>query len=222
MEPYNVSILAIGLITHDVLRITLAKPAGYTFTPGQATEISINKPGWDTEKRPFTFTCLPADDHLEFTIKTYPDRKGVTNELLKLKPGEELIIRDPWGAISYKGEGVFIAGGAGITPFIAIFRHLEKENKLNGNQLLFANKMKGDIIIEDELKRMLGKNMVSILSGETREGYLSGYITKDILSKYVQQDNRKFYVCGPPPMMDMVLKQLSDLGITDQAVVMEI
>lgn len=82
--------------------------------------------------------------------------------------------------------------------------------------------MKDDIIIEDELKRMLGKNMVSILSGETRDGYLSGYITKDLLSKYVQQDNRKFYVCGPPPMMDMVLKQLSDLGITDQAVVMEI
>ncbi len=222
MEPYNVSILAIRLITHDVLRITLAKPAGYTFTPGQATEISINKPGWDTEKRPFTFTCLPTDDHLEFTIKTYPDRKGVTNELLKLKPGDELIIGDTWGAISYKGEGVFIAGGAGITPFIAIFRHLEKENKLQGNQLLFANKMKDDIIIEDELKRMLGKNMVSILSGETRDGYLSGYITKDLLSKYVQQDNRKFYVCGPPPMMDMVLKQLSDLGITDQAVVMEI
>ena len=222
MEPYNVSILAIRLITPDVLRITLAKPAGYTFTPGQATEISINKPGWDTEKRPFTFTCLPTDDHLEFTIKTYPDRKGVTNELLKLKPGDELIIGDTWGAISYKGEGVFIAGGAGITPFIAIFRHLEKENKLQGNQLLFANKMKDDIIIEDELKRMLGKNMVSILSGETRDGYLSGYITKDLLSKYVQQDNRKFYVCGPPPMMDMVLKQLSDLGITDQAVVMEI
>lgn len=222
MEPYNVSILTIRLITHDVLRITLAKPAGYTFTPGQATEISINKPGWDTEKRPFTLTCLPTDDHLEFTIKTYPDRKGVTNELLKLKPGDELIIGDAWGAISYKGEGVFIAGGAGITPFIAIFRHLEKENKLQGNQLLFANKMKDDIIIEDELKRMLGKNMVSILSDETRDGYLSGYITKDLLSKYVQQDNRKFYVCGPPPMMDMVLKQLSDLGITDQAVVMEI
>jgi len=222
MEPYNVSILTIRLITHDVLRITLAKPAGYTFTPGQATEISINKPGWDTEKRPFTFTCLPTEDHLEFTIKTYPDRKGVTNELLKLKPGDELIIGDAWGAISYKGEGVFIAGGAGITPFIAIFRHLEKENKLQGNQLLFANKMKDDIIIEDELKRMLGKNMVSILSDETRDGYLSGYITKDLLSKYVQQDNRKFYVCGPPPMMDMVLKQLSDLGITDQAVVMEI
>jgi predicted ferric reductase len=40
----------------------------------------------------------------------------------KLKHGDELIIRDVWGAIEYKGEGVFIAGGAGVTPFIAILR----------------------------------------------------------------------------------------------------
>ena len=47
------------------------------------------------------------------------------NGISKLKPGDDLIIRDVWGAISYKGEGVFIAGGAGVTPFISIFRDLK-------------------------------------------------------------------------------------------------
>jgi uncharacterized membrane protein YphA (DoxX/SURF4 family) len=28
------------------------------FTPGQAKEVSINKKGWQNEKKPFTFTCL--------------------------------------------------------------------------------------------------------------------------------------------------------------------
>jgi predicted ferric reductase len=50
-------------------------------------------------------------------------------ELGKLKHGDELIIR-VWGAIEYKGEGVFIAGGAGVTPFIAILRQLELMIKL--------------------------------------------------------------------------------------------
>jgi predicted ferric reductase len=48
----------------------------------------------------------------------------------KLKHGDELIIRDVWGAIEYKGEGVFIAGGAGVTPFIAILRQLQADDKL--------------------------------------------------------------------------------------------
>jgi predicted ferric reductase len=66
---------------------------------------------------------------LEFTIKIYDSHKQVTKELAKLKHGDELIIRDVWGAIEYKGE-VFIAGGAGVTPFIAIFRKLQLMIKL--------------------------------------------------------------------------------------------
>jgi len=35
-----------------------------------------------------------SESYLEFTIKIYPEHKGITNELSKLKPGSELIIRD--------------------------------------------------------------------------------------------------------------------------------
>ncbi|HET9430921.1 MAG TPA: FAD-binding oxidoreductase, partial [Chitinophagaceae bacterium] len=124
MESHIVQIRSIGSVTHDVLKVKIDKPDNYKFTPGQATEVAINKEGWREQKRPFTFTSLPDEEFLEFTIKTYPSHKGVTNELLSLKPGDELILHDVWGAISYKGEGIFIAGGAGITPFLSIFRFL--------------------------------------------------------------------------------------------------
>src|SRR6188472_2731611 len=148
MESHIVKIKSIGKVTHDVVRIVLEKPAGYTFTSGQATEVAINKEKWKEEKRPFTFTCLPEDDYLEFTIKTYPSHKGVTNELLLLKQEDELILHDIFGAIAYKGEGVFIAGGAGVTPFISILRFLRSRNELGGNKLIFANKRKEDIILK--------------------------------------------------------------------------
>lgn len=96
--------------------------------------------------RPFTFTCLPEDNYIEFTIKTYPARKSVTNQLLQLKAGDELILHDVFGDIAYKGAGVFIAGGAGVTPFIAIFRYLQSKNIVGNNKLIFANKTKADII----------------------------------------------------------------------------
>ena len=75
MGTNTVTIQSIDNITHDVIKIVTGKPVGYTFEPGQATEISINIDGWEQQKKPFTFTSLPSDDHLEFTIKTYPDHK---------------------------------------------------------------------------------------------------------------------------------------------------
>src|ERR1051326_599114 len=101
---YTVKILSIENVTHNVKRFRYEKPEGYHFNPGQATEVSINKPGWQEERRPFTFTSLNENPFLEFTIKIYTDHNGVTNELGKLKPGGELIIRDVWGAIEYRSE----------------------------------------------------------------------------------------------------------------------
>ncbi len=222
MESHIVKIKTIDKVTHDVLGIVLERPAGYTFTPGQATEVAINKTKWKEEKRPFTFTCLPEDEFLEFTIKTYPSHKGVTNELLNLKPGDELIIHDVWGAISYKGEGVFIAGGAGVTPFLSIFRHLRSTNKIGGNKLIFANKTRADIIHEAELKDLLGNAFINILSDEEVTGYAKGMITEKFLKENIGNFDRKFYICGPPPMMDAIQGYLTNLGVGNNSVVVEI
>lgn len=222
MESHIVQIKSISKITPDVLQIVVEKPDHYLFTPGQATEVAINQPGWQEERRPFTFTCLPTDHYLEFTIKTYPARKGVTSRLLQLKPGDELVLHDVWGAIAYKGEGTFIAGGAGITPFLSIFRHLHSINKIGHNRLIFANKTKADIIHEQELTNLLGPAFINILSDETVPGIATGMITEKFLKEHIDRFDQTFYVCGPPPMMDAVLGYLAKLGAGDHSVVVEI
>lgn len=216
-----VKIKSIEPATYDVLSIVTEKPEHYVFLPGQATEISINKDGWKDEKRPFTFTCLPKDDHLEFTIKTYPLNNGVTNELLKAKPNDELILGDVFGAIEYKGEGVFIAGGAGVTPFISIFRQLKATNNLGNNKLIFSNKTKRDIILQQEFKSLLGANFINILSQEKTDEYAYGHITEDFLKATMGSGHQKFYICGPPPMMDAVEKQLAALQVNKQSIIKE-
>lgn len=222
MEEHIVKILSIGQVTHDVKRFQVEKPEGYSFIPGQATEVSVNTPEFRNRKNPFTFTCLRSAPYLEFTIKIYSSRKGVTNELGKLKPGAELIIRDVWGAISYKGKGVFIAGGAGVTPFISILRDLQSRDEVEGNLLVFANKTRADIILEAEFRKMLGNNFINILSDEKADGYFHGMINEDFLKSVVGDLNRNFYVCGPPPMMEAVLKQLDSLGVGKKSVTLEL
>lgn len=221
MEEHTVKIISTGSLTHDVKVLQVEKPAGYSFIPGQATDVSVNTPEQKNRKRPFTFTGLNHDPYLEFIIKIYPSHKGVTNEIDKLVPGDELIIRNAWGAISYKGPGTFIAGGAGITPFVSIFRDLKTKNQLRGNRLIFANKTKADIIMEKELGELLGSDFINILSDEEHPDYYHGMISEEFLRANTGDFNSKFYLCGPPPMMKALKGQLANLGVGKDALTVE-
>ena len=218
---HKVRIKAIENVTHDVKRFQCEKPEGYSYIPGQATEVAINKKGWETEKRPFTFTSLNESPFLEFTIKIYTDHPGVTNELNKLQIGDELIIDDVWGAIEYKGPGYFIAGGAGITPFIAILRQLHKENKLAENKLLFSNKTVKDIILQTELRSMLCANAIFTITDEHSNLYCNGFINEQFLKSQVKDFSKHFYLCGPPKMVEALQIILIKLGASPEAVVFE-
>lgn len=221
MKNEPVHIKKVEHLTHDVLHIVVEKPEDAKFHPGQATEVFIDKEGWRNEGRPFTFICLPEEKDLEFAIKTYPDHKGVTNELLSLKEGDTLILNDIFGAIEYKGEGTFIAGGAGVTPFISILRNLKSKNKLGKNTLLFANKKEEDIILKEEFEQMLKDNFVNILSEEKSKIYDHGFISKEFIEKNAASLEGYFYICGPMPMIDAMKEHLSALGIPENRIVTE-
>jgi ferredoxin-NADP reductase len=218
---YIVKINKTEKITHDVKRFVLEKPEGYRFEPGQATALSINKQGFEDKKRPFTFTSLNSDQHLELIIKIYEEHDGVTKKLGKLQNQDELIIGEPWGTLNYKGPGYFIAGGAGITPFIAIFRHLYKEKQLKDHVLYFSNKTTKDIILKDEFDKMLGDHFVNVITDEKTDKYINQFIDKDFLKDHISDFSKHFYLCGPPNMTESIQKALKELGANPDALVFE-
>lgn len=122
---------------------------------------------------------------MEFVIKSYPAHDGVTHQLDQLKAEDELLLQDSWGAITYKGNGVFIAGGAGVTPFIGIFKWLEAQGKVEGNFLIFSNKTSKVIILEPYFRVLLGDNFISILSEEESSGSENGRIDSVFLKKHI-------------------------------------
>jgi len=216
-----ITIKKIHSVTHDVKQYTTTKPQGYTFEPGQATEVAINNSEWKSEKRPFTFTSLPDEDTLEFTIKSYRDHNGVTDAMDGLVAGDELIIDDAWGAIQYNGNGTFIAGGAGITPFIAIFKMLKQEDKLAGNKLIFSNKKQEDVILESYWQELLGNDFISTLTHEDVDGHLNQKIDMNFLKKWVAGYAQNFYVCGPDQMVKDISGSLEMLGASPDGITFE-
>jgi len=218
---YPVKILAIRFETHDVKRFIVEKPEEYKFEAGQATLISIGGEMSNSEKRPFTFTSLNEEPVLEFIIKSYPAHKGVTEQLHKLKAGDELVIRDVWGVINYKGKGIFIAAGTGITPFIAIFRDLAKKGGLEGNKLIFSNKTSKDVILEKELKELLGSDLILTLTKEENLNYKGGRVDERFLRDQIEDFSQNFYVCGPKQFMADVKEILERLGAKVDSIIVE-
>lgn len=218
---YKVTLQEIEHINHNVLHLITNKPKEYSFKPGQATNMAIDKDGLRNEKRPFTFTSLPEDDYLEFTIKVYPSHNGVTEKLEELNVGEKLIIESPWGAITYKGKGSFIAGGAGVTPFIAILKDLRYKGELSGNKLFFSNKEERDIIYKNNLEAWLGNDLYLTLSDQSHKDYAHGHIDKSFLNKNNLEVTRPVYLCGPPEMMKDVKAELYALGLSKSNLVTE-
>lgn len=218
---HSVDIRSVARLTHDVVRIVTDKPAGYRYVPGQATDVAVDRAGWREEERSFTFTSLNAEAHLEFVIKVYDDHDGVTRQIGTLEAGERLLIGDPWGAIQYKGRGVFIAGGAGITPFIAILRALKSSGELGGNRLIFSNKTERDIILRQEFEAAEGLECLFTVTDQPESPLARGLVDREFLKTHVADFGQSFYVCGPPGMVDAVTADLKALGAKPDAVVIE-
>jgi ferredoxin-NADP reductase len=221
MAEHIVKILHTEFITPDVKRFSVERPAGYAFEPGQATDVAVNKPEWRDQLRPFTFTSLPASKRLEFTIKIYEGRGGVTKQLGLLHAGDEIVLHDVFGAIKYEGPGFFIAAGAGVTPFIAILRDLERKDRLRGNTLLVSNKTATDVILDDEFTKMLGKHFLKVFTRQHVIGFRERRIDRDTLITLVQDFDRHFYVCGPDDFVKDINAMLLSLGAKSESLVFE-
>jgi hypothetical protein len=221
MGQYLVKILDAEYINHDVKRFIVEKPPGYVFIPGQGTDVAINAPEWKNDFRQFTFTNLNSQNHLEFLVKIYNDHNGVTHQLGKTNADSELIIGEPFGAITYRGPGVFLAGGSGITPFVAIFRQLYKDNLLRGNKLIFSNASTEDFILAQELHKMLKTDVIPFFSHEGNIGFAPRFIDRNFLIDVIHDFSQFFYICGPEAFVKNLSTCLLDLGAEISSLVVE-
>ena len=221
MNPSIVKILECDYITHDVKRFRVEKPEGFSFIPGQSVGVSINTPEWKNEIRPFTFTSLNDWKYLEFIIKIYDNHQGVTRQLGRTHAGAELILHEVFGTLVYKDQGVFIAGGAGVTPFIAIIRELYNTGRIAGNKLILSNKTLDDIILPQELTQMLGADFINILTRQGVIGFIDRRIDRKMLIDVINDFSVCFYVCGPRKFVTQITALLLDLGAKSDSIIFE-
>jgi ferredoxin-NADP reductase len=198
--------------THDVKRLIVSKPDGLRFAAGQGLGLAIDREGWRENSHPFTPTSHADDEVLEFFIKRYPGRDNVTARLHSLRPGDRLLVSDPFGQLTYRGPGVFIAGGTGVTPFIAILRDLARQGEIEKQMLICSSKTPDDVICERELRNALGSRCIMTCTRESGPGYEGRRIDREFLAEKIPDFGGFFYLCGPPAFGKDLKKILGELG----------
>lgn len=193
----------------------ILKPAGkmLDFKPGQFAFVEIQGKGW-SEPHPFTISSAPGEDRLRFTMKVLGDWTRKVRE--ELQPGGAVQVRGPYGRFDAAKTGgkkqIWLAGGIGLTPFLSKLRAMEKgDDRLI--HLVYAAREEQDAIYLDELKtRAAELGNVTLIPLFSEEGNFARVDKMkenlpDPLSSY------DYFMCGPKPMIDGLMKDLRKDGV---------
>lgn len=193
---HRCKVLEVERTTPSISRLLVEKPLGFRFVPGHSIMVSIDKAELREEKHPLTFTSTNDDAHLEFYVKAYPERRSFNNFLIALQPEDFLLLSEMFGTIRYAGSGLFLAGGIGVAPFLAIVRQLAREGAAAGNTLVYSAQRHTDIIAENELRQLLGSRLRITLTQEKQEGYEYGGITRALVASLLPALPRNIHAIG--------------------------
>jgi predicted ferric reductase len=151
-----------------------------------------------------------------------------TRKLSAMPKGSNILVDGPYGVftqeiqIDKKTPAVFIAGGIGITPFV---KHVIERAPQHNTWVFYVNKEYTTATFRSLIKSLLGNKYIDVLSQDTSEAFElneRGRINETILKKYIQRPLEcKYFICGPPPMMDAAREALIVMGIQERNIHVE-
>ncbi len=191
------------------------KPVGdmLKFKPGQFAFVEIQGKEW-SEPHPFTISSAPGEDRLRFTMKVLGDWTRKVRE--ELKPGGEVIVRGPYGRFDASKTAckkqVWIAGGIGLTPFLSKLRALEEDDDREIH-FAYAARSKDEAIFLDELAAIAAdRGNITLYPLFSDEG---DFARIDVAKERLPGEltDYEYFICGPKPMVDGLMKDLKAEGV---------
>jgi ferredoxin-NADP reductase len=181
-------------------------------------------------KKPLSISNSPTEGgHLELTKKITSSEFSAA--FSALKPGDRVRLRYPCGCFVFPCDMpkiAFLSGGIGITPIRSICRCLTDRGAETDAVLLYGNNSIDEIAFRDDLDAMCSRNpklkVVHILREAPKDwkGH-TGLITESIVrSEIPDYRERRFYLCGPPVMVESIQKiLLGPLAVPRERIVTE-
>ncbi len=152
----------------------------------------------------------------------------VSSYIFNLKAGDKVTIAGPFGEFYIKEtdtEMIYIGGGAGMAPLRSHIFELFKDRKTDRKvSYWYGGRSKRELFYLDEFQAIEDEfdnfQMHIALSDPLPEDSWSGYtgfIHQVLLDNYLADhpapEDVEYYICGPPLMLQAVLKMLDELGV---------
>jgi sulfite reductase subunit B len=198
------------------LKLELEKNEKIEFMPGQFVQVSV----FGTGEAPISICSSPFQSkYFEISIR---DMGNVTNSLLRLKKGDTIGIRGPYGKgypmERFEGKDlVVVAGGIGFPPLASVVEYIINKRKDFGKvMLLYGARDPNDLMFRESINRWKKKGIdvfVTVDKGDKKWKGNVGVVTT-LFDKYDIKGNVGVS-CGPPIMLKFVTKSFQKIGIKD-------
>lgn len=213
-NTYQGQIIAIDNLNNNTLEITCRVNGRWQHKAGQYVFFLHNKL---EGQHPFTIASTDYhNNQIKLCVKALGD---YTKSLQRnIKVGDSVQIEGPYGCFDFKQQAtakqIWIAGGIGVTPFLAWLEFLQDDphKELYQIDFYYCVSNEEEAIFADRLKQLVASlpNVQLYLQYSKQHGYL----TADKLA--IEQDKQGAYpsiwFCGPNKFADNLKTNLSGKG----------
>lgn len=211
----NGQIVATERLSETVARIIVRTNAAqdpFAWDPGQYLQITL--PAVGATRAYSMANAADGSRELEFLVRLLPGGRFSGHLATGLAQGEPVRLRGPLGQFTFRGDTnpVFVAGGTGLAPILAILRSLARTAPSTKARLLFGVATDADLFCVDELSELSG--LMPQLDVVTVVGPVTDHLDP-------VDPTRPYYLCGPPGMIAAAEQLLLDRGVSRHRVHVE-
>lgn len=205
------------------LLLELAQPLGHR--AGQHVDVRLTADDGYQAQRSYSISSAPEDELLSLTVERVIDCEVSPYLVDELRVGDKLQLRGPIGGhfvwTSHSSDPLYlIAGGAGVTPLMAMLRHRDNAQRRLPAVLIYSARSLNDVIYRDELDVMAQRDStLNVIYALTREwpadwqGHRRRIDKKLLAATCVSPPQQPaVYVCGPSGFVESVSGALVELG----------
>jgi ferredoxin-NADP reductase len=233
-EPENPAseVYSLYLVPHD------RKPLP-PFLPGQYLTFQLRIPGIDKPTiRCYSLSDSAHPDYYRVTIKRLqPPRDnpalapGLASSFFheQVREGDILDVQAPRGGFSLdllkENPVVLVGGGIGLTPVLSMLNAIEASGGKRETWFFYGVRDRAEHVMKEHIERVARDNdhiRIHVCYSkptpndvEGRDYHHGQQVTVDLMKRLLPSNNYEFYVCGPPPMMDQITRELKAWGVPE-------
>jgi uncharacterized protein len=230
------SICSFYLAPHD----GRALPA---YLPGQYLTFKLAVPGQSREiTRCYSLSDGPEHtDYYRVTIKRLAPPPGGTERAPglisshfhdRLQVGDIVDVKAPSGHfhldVEHRGPVVLVGGGVGVTPVLSMLNYIASAPGNREAWFFYGVRNGADHMMKEYLKELASQHenihLVVCYSAPRPEDRLgedyhhAERVSVELFKRLLQVNNFDFYVCGPPPMMESLTRDLGEWGVPEDRI----